>query len=236
MSLRSWLIVVGIIAMSILNAFLISNEHVEISIEREVIGDYEDRYGDLIYSEAERQNNLKNFGLDQASINKTLSQMKRWRRYKAPFRARLKEAKDVVLMTDIFCPRDVKSIRPRYAAVRLLLKEQGGRRLVIDPKKDVEFIEQDWTKSLSFLDIYENIEKTKEELPYSTIMVLAALLTGNEESLVRREEPWGSVIDNSWNWEDVQEEYPKVGTQLITYFALMHLLTEIANDEDGLCK
>jgi hypothetical protein len=237
MNLRSWLIIVGIIAMSILNAFIISNEHIEISIEKEMVGDYEDRFGNLIYTQAERENNLKSFGLDEKAIKRTLKQIGKYeRRYKDPFRARLIDSKNIALMTEIFCPRDVKSIRPRYAAARLLIKEKSDKRLVIDPKKDVEIIEQDWTKSLSFLDIYENIEKTKEELPYSTVMVIAAFLTKNEESLSRREEPWGRVLDDSWSWNSVQEEYPTVGAQLIKYFALMHLFTEIANDEKGVCK
>ena len=237
MNLRSWLIVVGIIAVSILNVFLISNEHVEVSIEKELVGDYEDRYGNLIYTKSEREENFKKFGLDEQSIKRTIKQLGKYeRRYKEPFRARLTDSKNIELMTEIFCPRDVKSIRPRYAAARLLIKEKSDKRLVIDPKKDVELEEQKWTKSLSFLDIYESVEKTKEELPYSTIMVIAALLTKNEESLYRREEPWGRVLDGSWNWNSVQEEYSDVGTQLIKYFALMHLLTEIANDEKGVCK
>ena len=97
MNLRSWLIIVGIIAMSILNAFLISDEHIEISVEKDVVGDYEDRYGDLIYAEEEREGNLKKFGLDEATTKKTIRQMEKWKRYTKSFRARLKEAEEIDL-------------------------------------------------------------------------------------------------------------------------------------------
>ena len=236
MNLRSWLIVVGIVAMSILNGFLISNEHIERTVERDVVVDYEDRLGDLIYMESERENNFRKFGFDEGDLKKIRGEFKRLKRSTDQFAARLKEAEDVVLMTEVFCPRDVKSVRPRYAAARILIKESGGRRVVIDPKKDIEFVEQDWTLPLSLLDIYENIEKTKEELPYSSTMTISALLTKNEEALQRRSEPWGYLLDNSWNWPEVQEEFPRIKEELIKYFVLMHLVTEIANSENGLCQ
>lgn len=237
MNLRSWLIVVGIIAMCILNVFLISNEHIEESIKKEMVGDYEDRYGNLIYTKAERENNLKDFGLDEQAIKRTLKQIGKYeRRYKDNFPSRITESQELPLMAEIFCPRDVKAVRPRYAAARLLIKEKNNKRMVIDPKIDTDLSEQTWTKSISFLDLYENIEKTKDRPPYSTVMFIAALLTKNEELLSRREEPWGRTLNNSWNWNAVQEQYPDVGAELINYFALMHLFTEIANDEKGVCK
>jgi hypothetical protein len=236
MSFRFWLILIGIIVTLILNVYLIQNEHIEVTAQQEVVESYEDQLADVLYLEPERERNLARFGFDEQMIRKASRQFKRIERYKPQLKAQLKKVEDPVLLAEVFCPRDSSLVRPRYAAVRLLIKEENGKRIVLSPKIDLELIEQDWSMTLPLLDIYESVEKTKEDLPNSTVMVLAALLTKNEDALVRRLEPWGRSLDGSWDWDAVIEKFPKSEEDLIDYVVLMHLMTELANDPEGICQ
>lgn len=236
MSFRFWLIVIGIVVTLILNGYLIQNEHVEVTAQQEVVENYEDQLADMLYLEPERERNLARFGFDEQMIRSANRQFKRMDRYKPQLTAQLKKVEDPVLLAEVFCPRDSSVVRPRYAAVRLLIKEENGTRVVLSPKIDLELVEQDWSMTLPLLDIYESVEKTKEDLPKSTVMVLAALLTQNEDALVRRLEPWGRALDGSWDWVAVTEKFPKLEEDLIAYVVLMHLMTELSNDSDGICQ
>lgn len=236
LTFRSWMIVIGVLLAIILNGYVISDEHIEVTSQQEVVENYEDQLADVLYVEAERERNLGRFGFDEQLLRQANRQFKRLERYRPQLTAQLKDAEDQLLIAEIFCPRDSSSVRPRYAAVRLLIKEEGGKRDVVAPRVDLKLVEQEWSMTLPLLDIYESIEKTKEDLSNSTAMVVAAFLTKNEEALIRRIEPWGRALDGSWDWEAVREKYPKIEGQMVDYISLMHFMTEIANDEDGICK
>lgn len=238
MSFRFWMIVIGIIGMAILNAYIINVEHIEVRSKQEIARTFEDKLADITYSSNKdiREQNLAQFGFDDKMILMARKQFKYLKRYETQIKSQIEGAEDLELLTEIFCPRDSKkSVRPRYAAVQVLLKEENGKRVVYNPKFDSELVFQEWVGKLSLVDIYANVEKVEKVPAKSTVMVIAAFLTDNDDALIRRLRPWGSDVDGSWDWDDVLEKDADLEENIVQYICLMHVMTEIANDDNGIC-
>lgn len=233
MTLRSLFIIVGIVTMLALDIFLISEEHVEKSTSTEVQMSYEDKLGNILYTKSDREKNLEQFGLSDVQIKKANKEFLLLERMDKQLQARLEKA-DTNLMAEIFCPR--QGVRPRFAAARVLIIEKNGNRSVLDPKTDLDLEEQNWSLAVLFSDIYEDVARSKEDLPQATVLTVGAFLVGEEEKLSRREPPWGRALDGSWNWEEFQQQYPKSIDGIIDYLVLMHYLAELANDNPKICQ
>ena len=147
-------------------------------------------------------------------------------------RARLKKSDED--LTEVFCSR-TEEIRPRYAGLPYLILEDNGERVVWDPKSNNEFNAQSWAAVVSFETIYEDIEKGRTELPSSTVMVATAFVSGNEEMLIARQEPWGRS-GRSWDWSEVQKQFSASLRRSIQYLSILHYVTEVANGDDGICQ
>ena len=141
------------------------------------------------------------------------------KRYETQLKAQIEDVDDPELLTEVFCPRDSKSIRPRYAAIQLLIKEENGRRMVYNPEFDQNIMLQDWSEKISLLDVYNNVEKVEKPPPKSTIMVAAAFLMEKDDLLIRRLRPWGKDLDGSWEWEGVLEKDLKLKKRWLNIFA-----------------
>ena len=232
-TIRSWLVLVGILAMGGLNVFLISREHIETAMVEENEIEYDDRLGDLVYSKANRESNLEAFGLNPDQIKSSKKYFRRYEKMESQIRARLKKT-DVTNLSDVFCAR-TDEIRPRYAGIEYLLIEEKGERIVWNPKANNSFEPQGWAASISLETIYEDIEKGRIELPASTVMVVTAFVSGNENLLISRQEPWGRS-GRSWDWETVQSQQSKALSRSVEYLSILHYLIEIANGDDGICQ
>ena len=230
---RPLLLTVGIIAMMVINIRAIQVEKIEKQVQ---ISDrvYADRLRDIEYSEPNRLNNFIAFGLNKAQASKAQRKAGQlMKKHAKQFRSRLSNAENEQLLVDTFCAR-TSSIRPRYSAINWLVKENNGRREVIDPVRDVDLQEQEWAGRVSLEFIYQDLELREDPRADSTKMAIAALLTGNESALTNRDRPYGE--GDYWRWDEVLEQHPKVEKQLVEYFAIMHVFVELANSSDGICQ
>ena len=233
MTIRSWLIAVGIVLMAGLNIFLISEEHIEDVMPEQDDIQYDDRLSDIVYSKSNREQNLMAYGLTESQVKKSGRYFRRYEKMERQIQGRLKTNVDVGL-TDVFCARS-EDIRPRYAAMSILILTENGERIMWDPKSHNSFEVQAWSSPYSFEGIYEDIEKGRSELPASTAMVVTAFIVGAEEALISRQEPWGRS-NRSWDWETVQKQYAPNMDKVIRYLSIMHYVTELANADDGICQ
>ena len=231
-TMRAWLVLVGIVLMGSLNAFLISKEHIDDNRAEDNTIEYDDRLGDLVYSKGNRDTNLEAFGLSAEQIKTARKYFRRYEKMETQIRARLKKSDED--LTGIFCSR-TEEIRPRYAAIEYLILEDNGDRVVWDPKANSTFNAQSWAAVVSLETIYEDIERGRTELKASTLMVATAFVSKNEELLISRQEPWGRS-GRSWNWEDAQKQAGAATARSIEYLAIMHYVTEIANGDEGICQ
>ena len=232
-TMRTWLILVGIVFMGGLNGFLISKEHVETAMVEDNEIEYDDRLGDLVYSKGNRESNLEAFGLNSEQIKQAKKFFRRYEKMESQIRARLKSSNEEDL-SEVFCSR-TEEIRPRYAGLQYLILEEKSERVIWDPKANNSFEPQAWTAAISFETIYEDIEKGRTELPASTVMVTIAFVSGNENMVLSRQEPWGRS-GRSWDWETVQEQQATFLSRSVEYLAIVHFVTEVANGDDGICQ
>ena len=231
-TMRAWLVLVGILLMGSLNAFLISKEHIDDNRVEDNTVEYDDRLGDLVYSKGNRGTNLEAFGLNADQIKTAKKYFRRYEKMETQIRARLK--KSDTDLTGVFCSR-TEEIRPRYAAIEYLILEDNGDRIVWDPKANNSFNAQSWAAVVSLETIYEDIERSRAELEASTMMVVTAFVSKNEELLISRQEPWGRS-GRSWSWEDTQKQVGTAINRSIEYLAIMHYVTELANGDEGICQ
>ena len=231
-TMRAWLVLLGIFVVGGLNAFLISKEHIETVMVEDNDIEYDDRLGDLVYSKGNRATNLEAFGLSSDQVSASKRYFRRYEKMETQIRARLKKSDED--LTGVFCSR-TEEIRPRYAALRYLILEDNGERIVWDPKTNYTFNAQSWAAVISFETIYEDIERGRTELPSSTIMVATAFVSGNEDLLISRQEPFGRS-GRSWDWAEAQQQFGSSLKRSIEYLSLLHYITEIANGDDGICQ
>jgi hypothetical protein len=67
-------------------------------------------------------------------------------------------------------------------------------------------------------------------------MAMAAIMTRNEEAVLKGNSPWGTTTLSRWSWDKVKDENPGIEERLIEYFALMHLTVELARGDGGICE
>ena len=231
-TMRAWLVLLGIFVMGGLNAFLISKEHIETVMAEDNDIEYDDRLGDLVYSKGNRSSNLEAFGLSSDQISASKRYFRRYEKMETQIRARLKKSDED--LTEVFCSR-TEEIRPRYAALRYLILEDNGERIIWDPKANYTFNAQSWAAVISFETIYEDIERGRTELPSSTIMVATAFVSGSEDLLISRQDPFGRS-GRSWDWSEVQKQFGSSLKRSIEYLSLLHYVTEVANGDEGICQ
>lgn len=242
MNMRAWFIVVGIVAMVALNGFLISTEHIQdLDIKKEV-SVKRDLLDGLIYTSSYREQNLKDFGMNDSQVKRASKLFAKLEKKRTQLKARLLDS-DQTLLTGVFCSnRQKNDAPPRYGAMRLLIEQEKGKRIVIDWQSRLDFELQAWSQSIDFERVYEetalvNPAKPDELLEAATVMSVYAILLKQESMLVAKDPPWGSALDGSWSLSKMEKEYlnPAVETEMINYLTLMHFLTELATEEGGLC-
>ena len=144
------------------------------------------------------------------------------------------------LLGRIFC----KSADPptRYAAMSVLIVPDGNGKRALAAAEIAELEGQDWYAQAPVRPIYEQIELADDAdyHPDATVMGVAALILGQQDMVMNREYPWGKTgkLTNGWSFEGVQSKYAsqKITGTLVDYFAVMEIMTEIARQENGICR
>lgn len=139
--------------------------------------------------------------------------------------------------TPIFCSS--KSMSQRYLAMKVLVVQtEAGVREPIAPGKLRDIAAQPWFQEDTVDQVYRKFERTEERKADATLMGVAAVLSGQEQLALRGEAPWGTGILSRWSYELVKKEYGanNLHARLVQYFALMHVMTTLANAPSGICE
>lgn len=194
---------------------------------------------DMIFVPENRRDNFKMMGMSDDMADKAVAMSKReYKERKEMLQSVLKTQED--LLGRIFC----KSADPptRYAALSVLVVPDGGGRRALQASEIAELAGQDWYAQAPVRDVYVQLELA-DDGDYNvdaTVMGVSALILGEQDKVINREYPWGKAnsLTNGWSFSGVQSKYQskKINDTLIDYFAVMEIMTEIARQENGICR
>ncbi len=239
MSWRGFFVVAALLGAIIVNAALIVFErHATPEEVAEVVDARKDRLLGIAFTPGTRIKNCKDFGFND-SLAEAVAQRtgKLEHRYKEKFKEKLVEYADEVGWA--LCGGSADTLPQRYAALSFLVEEENGKRKPIDVASLNYFEEREWwaATSATIEDLYVEFERSKNTKEDSTVMGVSAILLSREAEALAREAPWGrGGLQGRWSYEKLSSDEPAVEGRLVEYFALMHLLTEIANDTGGICQ
>lgn len=239
MNWRPWVVAAVLMAAVIVNTALLGFE--EVTAPGAAEGDdisvaATDQLATLRYSPNSRLANLKAMGLpdDIANDANDLATGLMQQRQKV-LEKLLVDNNEV--STRVFCAGGGR-LPQRYAALSVLVVDEDGVRRVIEPRSLTTMEMQPWYDVAQVPDVFREVELTPDRKADATAMAVAALLLSEEQRLLDGDSPWGSGLVGTWSMGRVLNDYGdrKIRQKLVEYFALMHLLTELANGEGGLCQ
>lgn len=239
MNWRSFFVIAAVFAAVIVNAALVVFErHATPEEVAEVVDTRKDRLLGIAFTPGTRIMNFQSFGFPEQLAEAVAQRTgKLEHRYREKFKEMLMEFADDVGWA--LCGGSADSLPQRYAAMSFLVQEENGKRKPIEVGELYAFTEQEWwgAASVDVENLYVEFERSKNAKENSTIMGVGAILLGQEGAAMQREAPWGrGGLQGRWSYEKMVTDEPAVEGRLVEYFAIMHLLTELANDTGGICQ
>lgn len=227
----------SVLVLAGLNIYLLAGEEV-LSLAEEAgqtVRDEDPLLG-LRYTPGERRDNLVSYGLDEALVDRVVQEIDRLVKDKIDKKLRkaFDEAGDPQAVADALCG-DGANLRPRYAAMEFFVREDGGKRSVINMRRGAALERQPWAADGAIVEVYRVVELSESRESDATLMGVAALLLSREQQVFDYQAPWGRGLLSKWSWDGVLERYPQVLDQVIRYFAVMHLAAETAQGDGGIC-
>lgn len=190
---------------------------------------------DLRYGPAERRTNLAAMGLQEADIERVILKIRRMEdREQTRLVQAMDDAADPKELSAALCGR-TSDLRPRYGALRFLVQEDRGTRRALDLRRITRLERQEWSRADLIGEVYRQLELTDGRKPDAPLMGVAAILLQKENDALQGLAPWDRTSLGTWSWSDLEAEHPGIGERTLDYFALMHLVVEIAQAEGGLC-
>jgi len=188
------------------------------------------------YTKSNRKQNLKAFGLPERLRKSALDRMRRIEmQHERKIEILLNGAADPNAIADALCG-ETAQVRPRYGALRFLVKEKQSRRDPIRISSVTGLEVAEWSLVAPIGDVYAKAELSDKRQEDATLMALAAILEGREEDILEGYAPWGrGLLPGAWSWEDVVKKHPGVDERVVEYIAVMHLFVEKANVDGGIC-
>jgi hypothetical protein len=188
------------------------------------------------YTESNRKVNMQAFGLSERMQQEALDRMKRIsQQHNRKIELLLDGAADPNAVSDALCGYTAQ-VRPRYGALRFLVKEKNGLRSALRVSSVTDLDVQEWAVLSPISDVYNQVELSDDREDDATLMALAAILESREEDVIKGFAPWGrGLLPGQWSWEKVMGQYSGVDERVIEYLAVMHLFVEAANADGGIC-
>lgn len=193
------------------------------------------------FNPAARERNIKELGFDPTEVKDILKQISALeQRYgttdpNVDRVTTLLEGSDDDGLESAFCMSDT-NVPVRYGAMNYLVKERDGVLTPLDLDVVSSFEQQEWAKAARIQASFAESELTNERKDDAPRMVMAAILSRDETSLLEHKSPWGrAVLVGGWSWAGVEKKHPGVHQRVKDYVALMHLVLEVASREGGLC-
>lgn len=233
MNWRPWLIVALLIGVVVVNSALMYFEEVAGPEEvAEAKDEVKDKLATIAFTPATRRANFTAFGLPEDLVEATADQAKRVEKRKDRLVELLREHADVV--GPGLCA-GIGSLPQRYAALAFLVAEGEGKREVMAYDSVTYFETQEWFDAGLVQDIFNEVELSEEPREAATAMGVAAILQSQEDSVIEGKSPWGKGLGQRWSLERVFANHGEAKRKLTAYFAFMHVLTEWANQDGGIC-
>lgn len=233
MNWRPWLIVALLLGVVVVNSALMYFEEVagpeEVADAKDEV---KDRLAALTFTPATRRSNFAAFGLPEDLVEAAADQAKRIETRKVRIVEMMKEHADVV--GPGLCA-GTGSLPQRYAALAFLVAEGSGKREVMAYDSVTYFEVQDWYDPSLVQDIFNEVELAEEPREAATAMAVAAILQKQEDAIIEGRSPWGKGLGQRWSLERVFANHAEAKRKLTAYFAFMHVLTEWANQDGGIC-
>lgn len=230
---RPWVISSLLLIAVVVNGVLLSRERLPTpEVREELEKRFDEPLRSLQYLPSNRRNNFGVMGMSDELADATANHIARFDRQKERFRKMLGES---VEMIDVICPSE-KLPQP-YSMLGYLVIEENKIRTIAEPQNIVAFELQPWFEQSPVSSLYNTFERTESRRAEATIMAVSAALLGREASALNRESPWSESLIGSWGFQRLKSKDPRVERLVIEYFALMHFLTEIANEpQRGICS
>lgn len=235
--MRAVLVATALFIVVCINAYLLATEQI-VQSEAQVWHTQvtEDPLLELQYTRGSRETNLQDFGLPNDLVVRTLDRIRDLEdRDKERIVLMLDDAPEPTELYDAVCG-ETSQRRPRYGALHFLVEDKAGLRRARPIRRVTSLDEQEWAKLSPIQAIYDHVELAEERQPDATLMGIAGILLGKEEDVLNNYAPWGRGLAGTWSWKRVVKENPSVEERVVEYFALMHLVLELAQDEGGLCR
>lgn len=199
----------------------------EVKIEDEPLRHY-------TYAANTRLQNFRDFGMSDSLATQTANKIAQIQDNREKYRKILNDQS--ILLGAAFCPSTNKLPQP-YAALEFLVQNEGERRIVLDAYAFFQLERQPWYASTgSATPIYSVLHQGVERRKDATIMGVAAILSGREQLAIEGRGAWSTSYLNGGDFEQLVSELPGLKAKVSDYFALMHYLTELANEHDGICS
>ncbi len=235
MNWRPWIIAASMFAMLTVNSALLWFEEVEPPEGSEAVTDaVRDPLLALRFNAGTRKSNFKDmFGDDDRLASAAAGKIKKLHKRRGQFREKIVEHADEV--SSALCP--TSGTPQRYAALSFLVEAEGERKKVIRANSITYLEVREWYADGYVSQVYNELELSKSRRADATLMGVASILAGQEPLVLNSEAPFNHRSGfGNWGWAGVLKRWPEVENQIIDYFALMHMFTEIANDvEKGIC-
>ena len=230
------ILAVGLVGV-MMNGWMLSQETIESTGQAEDLVNEanKDPLQNIQYLSSNRDKHLADFGFPKKLRDTAFDKMKSFsKKRKAKIVEWLNEEQDA--LAPIFC---AGGLSQRYAALSVLVVSESGQRRAYKPIKELFALqEQPWYDTVLVEQVYEHVEVTAKRQEDATIMGVAAILLSRETDLLEGNAPWGSSFFGNWSLEEVLASDEAIETDLINYFTMMYVITEIANksSEDGICR
>ncbi len=236
MNIRPWILGGFLLAGLGVNSYLLLGERL-VESEKQVRHQVErvDRL-ELTFSKANRKGNLVAFGLSGGELDSSLARLNDMDddRNRAMLASHLDLAGDQLQLDKAFCGSG--QVRPRYAALAFLIKEEGGKRKALSLRRVSGLEYEGWAKTARIAEVYGELELAEERKEDATVMGVAAILLSREQDVLDRSSHWGEGLRGRWSWEKVKKDTPGIDERVVEYFALFHLTMEVATGEGGFCE
>jgi hypothetical protein len=236
MTLRPILAIAFLASVALVDAYLLWTEQIAPSeSQARHTALREDPLLGLKYSAGNREVNMVSFGLEAAAAARAVDRIRDLEdRYKDKLAIMLKDAPMPTELADALCGQ-TREVRPHYGALRFLVEDVAGERQTIRLQRVTVLEEQEWAKVSPILAVYDEVELAEERQKDATVMAIAAILLGKEEEVLNNYAPWGRGLAGTWSWKKVTKENPGIEEKVVEYFAVLHLVVEMAMAEGGIC-
>ncbi len=217
---------------------------VEVDARTKIEQNQQDPLFGMQFAASQREGNFKKMGFsddETAALVKKVGVLEEKYHTKDPTQdvvsVRIDAASDQDGLSAALCGTNA-SLPVRYAAMKFLMVDKGGRIQAADLDEVSSLELQPWAKAARVEAVYEMAEAQTDRKDDATRMGLGAIIAGPEATdlLLNKKAPFGRGVFSGWDWSAVQKKYPGTTDRLMEYVALLHLVGEVANADKGICK